>query len=219
MNAIRTALGVLGVSACLVPGLARAETKDLGKYQMLWSQDTRRNKSDGTYSRDTEKEVRIQVEVSSSRKVSVLDSGTASQHIYNKFGGIRESTQESAKWSNTWSGTASLSGEVMTLDLKLASRQCTYEKATDKQPAKPLPCEKVSEQLRLVCKMEQVPLAGQTGKPQGSVTAPAWVCEPEGQVSLFGTPSRWVLGRESCVRVIAETRFTEHYERCNEPRK
>jgi hypothetical protein len=174
MNAgIRTVFALV-LGACL-PALVQAD-KQSPMLEMEWDFDNSKAMDDGSSWRKHRLTARLQVVRLDEKNVSMRDSGTRFEKMYNHDEGFDESTETHEKWSNTWSGTASVTGEAMQLDLKLDSRSCTRRKSLNKGALETLPCRDAASTLRFTCRAAQIQLEG---------------------VEL---PQIWAFGRESCVK-------------------
>jgi hypothetical protein len=146
--------------------------------------------------------VAIEVEVFSSHRAIVTDSGKfVQQDLYRDY-----SSNDSTEWSNIWTGKWSLIGVTMHLDLALDERTCAHQKKWNNSPAEFLPCSVVSKELHLMCSAETLSVEQQAGQ--------AWRCSLAAKADLAFTPSQWVLGRASCVRVVS-VHSDESYAECS----
>ncbi len=200
------------ILVCLVPALAAADAKESATHAMQWEEGQNIHIANQGGAMNRHRHVQLSVEVFSSHKVLVSESGSRSEHnLYRNY-----SSDESTKWSSIWQGRWSLNGEQMELDLQLWNRQCTHQKKWSDAAAETLPCEAVSKHLAVSCTLSQV-VIGDAGGPsavRGSV--PVWICTPSDSAELADLPSRWVLGKASCVKVLAGHREVS-YQRCPRP--
>lgn len=159
----------------------------------------------------------IRVELLAAGKLRAVDSGERSLHnLYSNF-----STREETKWTNSWRGTYTTSEGTMELSLTLADRKCSKSKEMSGTKTEKLDCRAMSKQLRLTCRSEELAItewSGPVDKPQHSVQKhPIWRCqaaESAGDVEFGDTPSRWLLGKSICVKIIGG-RPGESYEKCS----
>lgn len=101
----------------------------------------------------------------------------------------------------------------MRLELSLHDRKCTHQKKRSDTTSQTLPCGAVSKQLALSCKIEQITTEDLSGPSPVRATVAVWVCSPSAPADLADTPSRWVLGKASCVKVLAG-RSGLRYQKC-----
>lgn len=195
----------LSLGACTLPALALADAKQSATHAMQWVEGENIHIAGERGAINRHAEVRVEVQVFSSQRALVSDSGTRREHnLYSNYW-----SQDTTTWSNLWRGSWSITGDTMQLELTLTGRQCSHKKTWSDAAPQTLPCQEVAKQLQLLCQLESV-------KAERGVTLPAWVCSPMESTDLGETPSRWVLGKASCVKVIAG-RHGPTYERCAAP--
>ena len=200
------------VFACLVPTHASADSKQSATHAMQWEdgQTIHLAKQGGAINRH--RSVKIEVEVFSSKRVLVTDSGSRSEHnLYPSY-----STDDSTTWVNLWQGTWSFTGDLMKIELTLHDRKCTRQKKMSDAAAQTLPCGAVSKQLALSCKLAQVTIQDLSGAAPLSTAVPVWTCLPTAPADLADTPVSWVLGKASCVKVLAGPSGLD-YQKCALP--
>jgi hypothetical protein len=66
------------------------------------------------------------------------------------------------------------------------------------------------------CQAGQVRTEDLRGRSSVRATMAVWTCSPAETADLAETPSRWVLGKSSCVQVAAG-RHGYSYQRCSSP--
>lgn len=200
------------VLSCFVPALAAADRKESATHSMQWEEGQNIHIANQGGAINRRRHIQLEVEVFSSNKVLVSESGSRSEHnLYRDY-----SSDESTKWFNIWQGKWSFSGEKLELELTLKDRKCTHQKKWSDAAAETLPCEAVSKQLAVSCTLSQVMTEDASGSSVVRGLVPVWICEPSAPAELADLPSRWVLGKASCVKVLPGHRGFS-YQRCARP--
>lgn len=186
-----------------------ADSKQSVTHTMQWEDSDFKHRLGTGLTVTHERSGKIAVEIFSARRVLVIDSGISSAAMAENF----QSNEDQETWANVWQGTWTWTGDVMRLDLTLASRQCTRQKKRNKTVEETPPCNAISKQLALLCTSSQVTTEGELNGKQIDVPAPAWTCTQAAPVDVAGTPSTWILGKEDCVKVLYVQRQTS-YQKC-----
>lgn len=204
-------LEALILGACLLPALALAGPDAPTRNELRWEDDTNRHAKGSKIFPDGHREGRTLLEIFPSKKVLLTDSGARFETMSKDMAVFYTMSTE---WTDTWSGTASGTGDTMQLDLTLDSRKCTRQETWRGQPPQKVSCDKVLPKIKLTCETKQLALADDKGSPQGRTTVPAWSCE-----GVFEDGSSWSLrvGRASCVKE-SETFRDPIYQRCDAAR-
>lgn len=192
-------MGLTGLlTTALGAGLVHAAPPET--HVMHWSQGGTRHATDGANNLHYQAEIRV--ELQPSLRVVVTDSGSYLDHnMYSRPGGFPSNHDDRIKWRNVWLGTWFQQGDQLLLSLLLKSRECKHEEQWNDEPPKPHRCRDVSPQLNLTCKADTVTTDDLSKPPQ--VPVAVWTCTPAGTAKLADTPSRWVLGKQGCVQVVA----------------
>jgi hypothetical protein len=200
------------VLACFVPAPVWADPSESVTHAMQWEEGQTIHIANQGGAINRHRNVKLAVELSSSSKALVTESGTRSEHnLYRDY-----SSDDTTKWLNIWQGTWSLAGDVMRLSLTLQDRKCTHQKKWSDAAPETLPCGTVSKHLALSCTLSQVTPEGASGPSSAGASVPVWICSPSAPAELADLPSRWVLGKASCIKVLAGHKgFT--YQRCARP--
>lgn len=197
----RTAAVLLALT-CLVPAPAVADSKQSATHSMQWEEAETIHIANEAGAINHHRNVAIEVEVFSSRRVIVSERGNrAENNLHRTY-----RSEDVTKWSQIWQGTWSVDGDTMQLVLTLHNRQCSHEKKWSDAAPQRLPCAAMSPKLTLTCSIDQVTLAERSGAAAVRAPVPVWSCTPAEPAELADTPSRWVLGKASCVKVVGGRR-------------
>ena len=192
----------------LIAGLAApavADSKQSATHTMKWidAQNIHIANQGGAIHHDAQ--ITIEVEVFSSWKAIVSETGKRSaNNLYKTY-----SIEDTTTWSNIWTGTWSLSGDTMKLALSQYKHACEHAKSYSDHPGKTItPCDPVDTQIEMTCALVEVAL-------ETKAKVRTWTCTPIGTPKLGETPSRWVLGKASCVQLAGGlVGGVAHYEAC-----
>lgn len=204
-------LEALILGAWLLPALALAGPDAPTRSELRWEDDTNRHAKGSKTVPGGHREGRTLLEVSPAKKVLLTDSGARLETMSQDMAVFHT---VSTDWTDTWSGTASGTGDTMQLDLTLDSRKCTRQETWRGQPTQKLPCDKVLPKIKLTCETKQLALDDDKGSPQGRTTVPAWSCW-----GTFEDGSSWtfVVGRASCLK-SSDSFSDTTYKRCDAAR-
>ena len=159
----------------------------------------------------------ITVELLPGKSVKAVALGTHKEHnLYAKQG---YSSDEETTWKTTWTGSweEPAAGQALTLELTLAAQECKRTKAWEGQPPTTEPCREVSKKSKLVCTSERVFVEESGSAPSRKKPAQvaAWVCNAPSTLELGETPSRWVLGKTSCLQSAGRQSWNAPFRRCD----
>jgi hypothetical protein len=183
-------LRIVALLAC-VPAGAHADAKQSSTHAMRWLEDTNIHIAGGG-AIDRHVKVTIAVEVFSSGKVIVTDTGTRKEHdLYDSY-----STDRVTTWTTIWDGKWKLAGRMLTLDLAPRSQKCKREKKYSDAAPQSEPCRPIDKQVTITCGLGKVELAG---KPAKQVDA--WSCAFASTLQIGETQRSWTLGNASCLQV------------------
>ena len=200
------------ILAFYLPAPVWADPSDSVTHAMQWEEGQTIHIANQGGAINRHRNIKLSVELSSPDKVLVTESGARSEHnLYRDY-----SSDDSTKWLNVWQGTWSLAGDVMRLSLTLKDRKCMHQKKWSDAAPEALQCGTVSKHLGLSCTLSQVTPEGASGPTSAGATIAVWSCSLSATAELADLPSHWVLGKASCIKVLAGHRgFT--YQRCSGP--
>ena len=102
------------------------------------------------------------------------------------------------------------------LELTLAGQECKRTKTWEGQPPTTELCREVSKKSKLVCTSERVFVEESGAAPSRKKPAQvaAWVCNAPSTLELGETPSRWVLGKTSCLHSTGHQSGSAPFRKC-----